>query len=290
MPLANEKEYRIGYVILHYQALEETRNCIESVLTISTKDDVIIVVDNCSVNHSGQQLKREYQNNEQIEIIINSSNEGFARGNNIGFIQAKKKYNCNIIILLNNDILINQSNFRQILLEEYELHQFDIAGPQILYKNGLVNHGSPSKPIHTSLMRIRIGEISNLIRYLLTFVNLDIWFGNIFDKNQTEKELYCENYIEDVQLAGCFLIFTPKYISIFDGLNPNTFMYLEEAILYTRAQKAKLVIAFDSKLQAIHLEDIATSEMFSGNSRKKRRFKYRCQMKSFKVLISEFRD
>ena len=62
-------------------------------------------------------------------------------------------------------------------------------------------------------------------------------------------------------------------------------MYLEEIILYMRAYRAGLKIVYDP----VHLEDAATLATFQGKTGKSRRFKYRCQMHSFKVLLEEIR-
>lgn len=283
------EKYKIGFVVLHYKAITDTQNCINSVLKIASKEDVIIIVDNCSPDQSGQKLKDIYQGNNSIEIILNDENLGFAKGNNVGYVRAKNKYRCNIIILLNNDVLINQQDFRKILIKEYEHHRFDIVGPQILQKDGTINVSNPCIPIHTSIKRAKVGEVSNFIRYLLSFGGLDKRFGKMVDRKNIARNSLYNIYHEDVQLSGCFLIFTERYIKMFDGLNPNTFMYLEEIILYVRAKKANLVIAYDPKIQIIHLEDASTNAVFQENDKKKRQFKYMCQMKSFKVLLNELR-
>ena len=49
----------IGIVILHFNVLEETRNCLNSFINLLEKKDYfIVVVDNGSSNNSGEILKK----------------------------------------------------------------------------------------------------------------------------------------------------------------------------------------------------------------------------------------
>lgn len=280
---------KIGYIVLHYQTLEETQNCVASIINILTPEDCIIIVDNCSPNKTGKQLKALYKENCQIEVIISEQNLGFAKGNNLGFYNAKYKQKCEFIVLLNNDTLIKQENFRSILLSNYQKYGYDIVGPKVLQKNGEVNTSTPAKPIHISLQRAKVGQLSNLLRLLLSYVNLDVAFSKIFDKSNISNCDLSLSYSENVQISGCCFIFSKRYIEMFDGLNPETFMYLEEILLYIRAKNKNLKIAYDPELEVIHLEDVATNDLFKGKTRKKRQFKYKCQMRSFKVLLREIK-
>lgn len=284
------KKYKIGWIVLHYEALKETYACVETVLHISTENDHIIIVDNHSPNGSGQELLTRFQDITNVDIILNEENAGFARGNNVGYAIAKHKYRCDFIVLLNNDTLIRQEDFRNKLLAAYKIHHFAVMGPKILCGDGTCNPCSPAIPIHTTLTRARLGQASNYIRYILSICNLDLWIGRILDKRLQTNLCQTDQYRENVQIAGCCMIFSKEYIDRFEGLNPGTFMYLEEIILYIRVAKAGLKIAYNPELEIIHLEDAATLKSFQGKTGKVRRFKYKCQMNSFKVLIYELTD
>lgn len=281
--------YKTGYIVLHYQAFKETCSCVETLLNISAEEDIIIIVDNHSPDNSGELLYQKFLNTANVRIILNQENMGFAQGNNIGYALAKHKYNCDFIILLNNDTLILQEDFRDKMLAAYETHHFAVMGPKILCADGTVNPCSPQTPVHTSLRRAQLGRISNWIRYLLSICNLDLWVEQILDKRTQTKLYQTDQYQENIQIAGCCIIFSRAYIDKFEGLNPGTFMYLEEIILYMRAYRAGLKIVYDPALEIVHLEDAATLATFQGKTGKSRRFKYRCQMHSFKVLLEEIR-
>ena len=78
----------VCYCILHYKNFEVTIECVNNILkNNNTENFRIVVVDNGSNNNTGERLKALYEKNEKIHIIINESNLGFARGNNIMIMQ-----------------------------------------------------------------------------------------------------------------------------------------------------------------------------------------------------------
>lgn len=90
---------KTSIVILTYNNLDHTKQCIESIRRYTNKDEYeIIVVDNASSDDTVQWL------NEQNDIIkiLNSENQGFPKGCNQG-IEISTGEN---ILLLNNDVIV----------------------------------------------------------------------------------------------------------------------------------------------------------------------------------------
>lgn len=97
----------VCYCILHYKNFEVTIECVNNILkNNNTENFRIVVVDNGSNNNTGERLKALYEKNEKIHIIINESNLGFARGNNISYDYAKCILKADIIVMMNSDIMI----------------------------------------------------------------------------------------------------------------------------------------------------------------------------------------
>lgn len=86
----------MSVVILNYNGLRHLRTCINSVLNQTYRNFEVIVVDNCSDDGSAEFLAKNFP---EINVIMNKSNLGFAKGNNIGATAAKGDY----IAFLNND-------------------------------------------------------------------------------------------------------------------------------------------------------------------------------------------
>ena len=82
------------FVVLHYLSFEMTMECVDALikLYVETHKIKIIIVDNGSLNGSGEQLLKQYEKNSACEVILNEENVGFANGNNIGYAYAKKMY------------------------------------------------------------------------------------------------------------------------------------------------------------------------------------------------------
>ena len=154
------------FVILHYITIEDTKKCVESI--INRFNDVnIVIVDNASPNNSGQKLLEMYKDFENIKVILNDCNLGFANGNNIGFKYAKYKLNADFIILCNNDTYILQDNFLKLILDEYSKSKFAILGPKILLPNNKINPVNAKeiniKMIKRDLLRMQIDYITSIL-------------------------------------------------------------------------------------------------------------------------------
>ena len=127
-----------AFVILHYMTKQETIDCVASILEKTKAEPMkvsIVIVDNASANGTGRELQQLYQGAENIYVILNPENLGFARGNNVGFEFAKKTLNSDFICLINNDTLLMQDDFLSRICADYQQHHFAVLGPQILSKD-----------------------------------------------------------------------------------------------------------------------------------------------------------
>lgn len=94
----------IVYIILvNYQNVELTVECIESIKKSTYKNFKIVVVDNGSQYDSVSKLKGI----EDIVLIESKDNLGFSGGNNLG-IDYAIKHNADFIMLLNNDTIVDE--------------------------------------------------------------------------------------------------------------------------------------------------------------------------------------
>ena len=123
----------VAIVVLHYESLDDTKECLDSLKKYFDKNDIrVIVVDNGSVNGKLSKIESQYKEIKQIEFIYSNENLGFAKGNNLGYKFAKKKYKPRVIVLANNDLIFEQEDFFDKLLENQKRLEFDVAGPKII--------------------------------------------------------------------------------------------------------------------------------------------------------------
>ena len=278
-PDKEEWTVKIGFVILHYNTIEETKECVSSIQEkIDQQDYVIVIVDNASPDGSGQTLKELYGSVPGIYVLCNDRNEGFARGNNRGYAFAREKLNCDFICCLNNDTKLLSEDFCEQIEKEYRQSGFAVCGPRVILRDGSDNYVYMKMPGRTELEE----ELKEYRRTLkLMPYHLD-HFGTAWKmfRNQILRSLgkevpsrYKKYYIysetaerhEGILLHGCCLIFSPVYLEKFDdAFDPRTFLYREEEILWIRCQRAGLATVYTPEIRIWHKEDAATDSILRG--------------------------
>lgn len=283
----------IAFVVLHYMLKEITIKCVETIKErIDTLSYKIIVVDNASTNNTGQELKKLYSDDENVKVLVNKQNLGFAKGNNVGFLYAKQHLNPDYIILMNNDVFIQSYDIMKKLNEEYSKSKFAVLGPLIMTKDGKCDVNPISVSLKTKndvlnkikgLKRIRF---MNKIHLLPLYNCLGKIKRIILGKRENKKkDFLCKQY--DVYLHGCFWAFSKEYIKIFDGLDDRTFMYSEEYILYKHVIENGLHTVYLPDVIVYHEEE-ASADYVTKKERKKIEFAYKNMIESTKILLDIF--
>lgn len=286
------KDYKFAFVVLHYLTIEDTIECVNSIINnVDFTNYKIVIVDNGSPNGSGSILKKNFYNNDKITVILNEINLGFAKGNNVGFLHAKYKLKADFIALINNDTVIQQSDFISKIIEKFEFSNFHILGPDIIS----TKDGSHQNPRPRTLQKKE--ELRGQIKLYRTKLLLNyFFFDNILEKAKkrfikkpfiTVSETIGPSWEKEklnVKLHGSALVFSPLYVELYEGLYPKTFIYSEEAILYFIAKRDNLKTIYSPAIRILHKEDSSTNEIFN-KSYKKRRFYYKNFIKSGKVLL-----
>jgi len=102
----------VAIVILNWNGRKYLEQFLPSVMASTYANKKIIVADNASSDDSVAFLKAQYP---QIEILINHSNEGFAKGYNTALKQVSSDY----YVLLNSDVEVT-SNWIQPIIDLME--------------------------------------------------------------------------------------------------------------------------------------------------------------------------
>lgn len=93
----------VSIVVLTFNALSFTRQCVQSIEENTRYPHEIIFVDNASADGTVEYLKTIVAKKPHYHLILNDENKGFSAGNNQGMAQAEGDY----ILLLNNDVLVS---------------------------------------------------------------------------------------------------------------------------------------------------------------------------------------
>ncbi|RPJ61945.1 MAG: glycosyltransferase family 2 protein, partial [Dehalococcoidia bacterium] len=127
----NRSAFGVAVIILNWNGLEDTRECLLSLQKIDYPRYTVIVVDNGSSGDDVECLKEQF--GEYIDIVVNESNLGYAKGVNIGVKTAREKYAPDYYLLLNNDTIVD-AGFLSELVESFESNGMaGIVGPKVYY-------------------------------------------------------------------------------------------------------------------------------------------------------------
>ena len=272
----------VCYVILHYQNIEITTKCVQTLLDITTESRLIIV-DNCSPNGSGKVLERNYKSNDRVSVILNDKNVGFAKGNNLGYRYAKKHFMPELMIVMNNDVIINDEKFEDIITDYINENKIDVLGPDIITVNG--NHQNPLayKPLSSKYIRRRIKF--DKIKILLFKNNLILGLYMAYKKEHPiQLRLEPPKEITGCILHGSCVIYNKRYIEAEEyAFLPVTYMYNEEAILYDYLEYKGYRTGYCAAVSVLHMEGASTSK----NDKEKILFRFRNNTKSLSQQLNE---
>ncbi len=272
----------IAFVILNFNSFTELTDCISSIkINCNNCKWKIIIIDNDSQKEEKKELLK-LSGEDNINIIFNNSNLGFAKGNNVGFEFVKKHYSCKYIAMINSDVLLTSDNFFDLLQKAYDDYNFAVLGPDILY-----SHDNPmNNPLNTKQsVKDEIKRMKKERQIIKTpIINyLYLLFKKIKFKNSKKNTNYS---IEDCQLHGCFWVFSDLYT--LKGLCEDTFLYGEEAILAKDCHDNDLKLLYYPEIKIIHKESLATKKLMPQRIKRKI-FYYDNYINSLYILLKKFK-
>ncbi|MBC2582926.1 glycosyltransferase [Clostridium sp. DJ247] len=265
-------------------AIKDTIECVESILNnIDYNNYNIIIVDNNSSNNSGIELQQRYLNNKNIYVILSKTNLGFAKGNNLGYIYAKNELKSDFIILINNDTIINQSNFIDLAIGTFNRTHYYVLGPDIISMQGNLLHQNPQrikgltkKEVKELIKILDYGYIKLYLQYIMHIqfiikILKKMFRGMLHKDNQVnnKNENLITEELENIQLHGACIILSNLYIKYFDyAFFPETYMYMEEDILYYLCMQNNFKTIYNPKMKIFHKEDVSTDSVINSDIKK----------------------
>lgn len=211
-------------VLLNYNSIKHTRECIESLLRLDYKNFQIIVVD----NHSKDAIDDISNSYKNIVLIKNKANLGFAGGNNIG-IKYALDHGADYIMLLNNDTVV-EPEFLSIMVDQALAGHAAVVCPKIL----------------DYYERKKVMYAGGCISQLKGGVNIQ---G--IGKNDNEKW----NYNKVITFAhGCCMLID-KFVFAQIGLLPEEFfLYYEDAAFSALLNNNRFKMIYVGKAVIYHKE------------------------------------
>ena len=278
-------EVKYGFVVLHYMAYETTLQCTASLLALEAPLHVVIV-DNASPDGSGSRLQKHFAQTENVTVLLNPHNEGFARGNNAGYSYLREHFDCEFITVLNNDVLIPDTQFPQKVAAIYREKPFAVLGPDILNPaSGAHQNPAHLKGFTREQVQERLERYRNNLRH--------------FRWKRFKWKLKCllrpapapqnntpwQSEARNVVLHGACYVFSKDFIGRKEQcFHPGTFLYFEEEILHWECLRDGLTLLYSPSVQVLHLEDVSTNRAFR-TSATKEKMKLQESVRSMQVFL-----
>ncbi len=253
---------RAVFLVLHYLAEPVTRLCMETLLKNfppERDETAVVLVDNASPDDSGARLAETYEGREGVHVLLLPENRGFAEGNNAGYAFVRERYDAEFVIALNNDVLIRDPAFLEIVRLVYDRTGFAVLGPDIRNpKTG--QHESPlhEKVLTQSFVERKLRQFHEdnrcyfIFHYLLGPLRRGLkrlrW-GDPAGKPWEEP-------LEGAVPQGSCLVLSQDFLRARERMyRPGTFLYFEEDILALECARAGLKLYYTPELFAEHLRD-----------------------------------
>lgn len=218
-----KNELRVSIVVLNWDGLEDTIECLNSLLEIDYSNYEVVVVDNNSEGSDVAVLNKLY--GSKIRLIQNNRNLGFAEGNNVALREVLREDVAHCVLLLNNDVIVSPTFLSAMMSSYFVDDRIGVVGNKILSSDG-------------SLW-------SSGIRY----------FGDMFFFNKFVRK---SCYVDEV-VGCCFLIKKDvlREIGFLDGL---LFAYGEETDFCIRVKNGGYKIYYCDSSSIVHKVSKSTKQ------------------------------
>ena len=275
----------IAFVILTYNIVDETVDCVNSFIkNLDTSDYHLVVVDNGSGAEIQSKLRNALQGKDKVSIVYNADNLGFAKGNNVGIDYVRMNMDAKYVCCINNDTLLEQKDFCKQLEQVFADEKPAVIGPKVIMKDGRVFHFAKNLGdvdfYKQELVRMEENKKKFDIKAILLKNRI------IYDLNSLRSKHNYKEAVDDILLHGCCVIFTPVFFTKLKGFDDRTFLYCEEELLYLALKRNGMTTRYAPSLVIRHLEDITTNSLVKSDA-EKRAFERSNKANSLKILISE---
>jgi GT2 family glycosyltransferase len=201
---------RICIILVNWNGLKDTIECLESIQKVDYKLFSTIVIDNGSTDGSPPILRERFRN---VPVFETGENLGFAGGNNVGIEWALEKP-FEWILLLNNDTIVDPNFLKAFVEASRQKPEGKIFGAKIY------RYGEPQKIDHCGgTWNPKIGDFESN------------WLGKL-DDGASFEEMKRVDYV-----CGAALFMHRSVPETIGPLEPKFFLFWEETDFCYRAQR-----------------------------------------------------
>lgn len=164
---------KVSIIVPIYNAYDDTKMCIESVLKYSAKNYELILINDSSTDKRIHDLLNSYKDNPKIKIINNNSNLGFVSSINIGLKNSK-----NDVIILNSDTIVTPKWSEKLTVAAYSDKKIATVTP---FSNNAGVFSVP-KMNHDNLIPsgLSLNDVANIVEKVSKHEYMRVPTGNGF--------------------------------------------------------------------------------------------------------------
>lgn len=226
---------RVSIILVNYNGLEDTIECVKSIYDSTYKNFDIIVVDNGSKN-TKEVTANHYLMSNSI-VVTTGKNLGFSGGNNFGIEYSINNTSNELLLLLNNDTVVDK-NFLEIMVNTYLQY---------------------NKPLLLT-SKIKFFFNKNIIWYAGGKINQ--WKGTTYHEHVMETDNNLSSDITETEfITGCVLMLDNKTFGLLGPLSLKYFLYSEDTDYSLRAKSKNIKMLYQPNAIVYHKASASTNKM-----------------------------
>lgn len=226
---------KIGIVLLNYKDYKTTEEAVK--IAYKLPIDYIAVVDNASPNESANQLAKLHH--PKLTFIASQKNGGYAAGNNIGIRYLLNNTDCDVIGIVNPDVILNEE-FVVKIKDDFIHTDFSLL-TGVQYK--------PDKCISSRAFWPLLSKMDVMRPNLLVL-------NHFFEPDNLsyiqEKISSNDSIVEVGTVEGCCFFIRSQDMENVGLLDESTFLFFEEDILCRKLIHMGKKIGVDRRISFLH--------------------------------------
>jgi GT2 family glycosyltransferase len=233
---------KVSVIIVNYNTVALTSNCIRSVIKYTTGVAYeIVLVDNASAECDAAVFLSEFP---EIMLVKSPVNGGFATGNNLGIEKATGEF----ILLLNSDTVLTEDSITKAVARLEQDPQVGVLGCRMEFLDGRLQYTARR-------FRSISWELLDLFRFIPLLMPYKARAKRMLGKYfRHDADMYCD------WLNGAFFLFPKKILKELPGekLDDRFFMYGEDQLWCEQIQQLGYRNLFYAGTSIVHINGGST--------------------------------
>lgn len=225
-----KEEPLVSIILVNYNGMKDTIECIDSIMNIDYKNYEIVLVDNGST--LCEEFPEVYQKNKRIHYLQSEDNLGFAGGCNLGCRYATEILRTDYLLLLNNDTVVSRDFLSRMMECNHRCGSETIVTGKIYYETD------------RSKLWYAGGRV-DYSRGLAVHFTDDKWYGD-------------KKYPKVTFASGCLILFPSKAFDDVNGLPEEYFLYYEDVDFCCTLQKKEYILRLCPEAVIYHKVNAST--------------------------------